>query len=142
MRTRAALGVRYLAARGADAVKVWFIVTPEQTVEASTPAVMAAGEEARKLGIPLIVHATGLAEAKVALKAGAHMLVHSVDDQPVDEEFLALAKSNGAVYCPTLTVFGGYMRLAQAKRHRRARRRSTTPTAASTRRRCARSGRA
>ena len=111
----ARLGVRYLAARGADAVKVWFIVTPEQTVEASTPAVMAAGDEARKLGIPLIVHATGLAEAKVALKAGAHMLVHSVDDQPVDEEFLALAKSNRAVYCPTLTVFGGYMRLARAK---------------------------
>ena len=109
------LGVRYLAARGADAVKIWFIVTPEQTVEASTPAVLAAGEEARKQGIPLIVHATGLAEAKVALKAGAHLLVHSVDDQPVDDEFLALAKSNGAVYCPTLTVFGGYMRLARAK---------------------------
>jgi imidazolonepropionase-like amidohydrolase len=109
------LGVRYLAARGADAVKVWFIVTPEQTVEASTPAVLAAGEEARKLGIPLIVHATGLAEAKVALQAGAHMLVHSVDDQPVDDEFLALAKSNGAVYCPTLLVFRGYVRLARAK---------------------------
>ena len=108
-------GVRYLAARGADAVKIWFLVTPEQTVEASTPAVMAAGDEARKLGIPLIVHATGLAEAKVALKAGAHLLVHSVDDQPVDDEFLALAKSNGAVYCPTLTVFGGYARLGQSR---------------------------
>jgi imidazolonepropionase-like amidohydrolase len=105
-------GVRYLAARGAEAVKIWFIVTPEQTVDASTPAVMAAGDEARKLGIPLIVHATGLAEAKVALKAGAHMLVHSVDDHPVDEEFLALAKSNGVVYCPTLVVYGGYSRLA------------------------------
>ena len=109
------LGVRYLKARGADAVKVWFIVSPEQTVEASTPAVMAVGDEARKLGIPLIVHATGLAEAKVALKAGAHMLVHSVDDQPVDDEFLELAKSSGAVYCPTLLVFSGYARLARAK---------------------------
>jgi len=108
------LGVRYLAARGADAVKIWFIVTPEQTVEASTPAVLAAGDETRKLGIPLIVHATGLAEAKVALKAGAHMLVHSVDDLPVDDEFLALAKTNGTVYCPTITVFGGYARLGRA----------------------------
>jgi imidazolonepropionase-like amidohydrolase len=108
------LGVRYLAARGADAVKIWFIVTPEQTVEASTPAVLAAGDEARKLGIPLIVHATGLAEAKVALKAGAHMLVHSVDDHPVDDEFLALAKANGAVYCPTITVYEGYARLGKA----------------------------
>ena len=107
-------GVRYLKARGADAVKVWFIVTPELPVEASTPAVMAAGDEAKRLGIPLIVHATGLAEAKVALKAGAHMLVHSVDDLPVDDEFLALAKANDVVYCPTLTVYGGYGRLAAA----------------------------
>jgi imidazolonepropionase-like amidohydrolase len=107
-------GVKYLAARGAEAVKVWFIVTPEQTVEASTPAVLAAGEAARVAGLPLIVHATGLAEAKVALKAGAHLLVHSVDDLPVDDEFLQLAKSNGAIYCPTLTVVGGYARLARA----------------------------
>jgi imidazolonepropionase-like amidohydrolase len=107
-------GVKYLAARGADAVKVWFIVTPDQTVEASTPAVLAAGEAARTSGLPLIVHATGLAEAKVALKAGAHLLVHSVDDLPVDDEFLSLAKANRAVYCPTLTVVGGYARLARA----------------------------
>ncbi|HTY42821.1 MAG TPA: amidohydrolase family protein [Thermoanaerobaculia bacterium] len=105
---------KYLAARGADAVKIWFIVTPEQTVEASTPAVLAAAEEARRLGLPLIVHATGLAQAKVALKAGAHLLVHSVDDAPVDDEFLQLAKANATVYCPTLTVMHGYLRQAQS----------------------------
>src|SRR5262249_20545975 len=42
------------------------------------------------------------------------MLVHSVDDLPVDDEFLSLAKGNGAVYCPTITVFGGYARLGRA----------------------------
>ena len=31
--------VRYLAAIGADAVKVWYIVTPERKVEDSMPAV-------------------------------------------------------------------------------------------------------
>jgi imidazolonepropionase-like amidohydrolase len=113
-------GVKYLAARGADAVKIWFIVTPDQTVEASTPAVLAAGDAARAAGLPLIVHATGLAEAKVALKAGAHLLVHSVDDLPVDDEFLSLAKANRAVYCPTLTVVGGYARLARAVASRTA----------------------
>jgi len=106
-------GVRYLAARGAAAVKVWYIVTKEQTVEASAPAVMAAGEEAARLGLPLIVHATGLPEAKQALRAGARMLVHSVSEDDIDDEFLALAKSKGAIYCPTLTVFGGYLRLTQ-----------------------------
>ena len=103
--------VRYLASLGADAVKVWYIVTPERKVEDSAPAVMAAGEEALKTKLPLIVHATGLAEAKVALRAGAHFLVHSVDDKPVDDEFLELAKKNGTVYCPTLTVVGGYLRM-------------------------------
>jgi imidazolonepropionase-like amidohydrolase len=104
-------GVRYLSARGAAAVKVWYIVTKDQTVEASAPAVMAAGEEAARLGLPLIVHATGLAEAKQALRAGARMLVHSVSEDDVDDEFLALAKEKGTIYCPTLTVVGGYMRL-------------------------------
>jgi len=103
--------VRYLAAIGADAVKVWYIVTPERKVEDSMPAVLAAGEEAQKAKLPLIVHATGLAEAKVALRAGARFLVHSVDDKPVDDEFLELAKRNGTIYCPTLTVVGGYLRM-------------------------------
>jgi imidazolonepropionase-like amidohydrolase len=105
--------VAYLKSIGAEAVKVWYIVRPELPVEKSAPAVLAAGDEARKAGLPLIVHATGLAEAKVALQAGAHLLVHSVIDQPVDDEFLALAKKNGTFYCPTLTVFGGYLRMAQ-----------------------------
>jgi imidazolonepropionase-like amidohydrolase len=107
-------GVRYLAAQGADAVKVWYIVTADLPVQASAPSVLAAGEEARKAGLPLIVHATGLAEAKVALRAGAKLLVHSVDDLPVDDEFLALARKSGAFYCPTLTVMDGYVRLEQA----------------------------
>ena len=106
--------VRYLASLGSDAVKVWYIVTPERKVEDSAPAVLAAGEEARAAKLPLIVHATGLAEAKVALRAGARFLVHSVDDKPVDDEFLELAKKNGTVYCPTLTVVGGYLRMYDA----------------------------
>jgi imidazolonepropionase-like amidohydrolase len=104
-------GVAFLSAEGSSAVKVWYIVDKEHSVEASAAAVGAAGENARKAGLPLIVHATGLAEAKEALKAGARFLVHSVGDQPVDEEFLSLVKKNGAIYCPTLTVRAGYLRL-------------------------------
>jgi imidazolonepropionase-like amidohydrolase len=103
--------VRYLASLGADAVKIWYIVTPERKVEDSAAAVLAAGEEARVAKLPLIVHATGLAEAKIALRAGARFLVHSVNDKPVDNEFLELAKKNGTVYCPTLTVGAGYFRM-------------------------------
>jgi imidazolonepropionase-like amidohydrolase len=107
-------GVAYLASRGASAVKVWYVVTPDRPVEASEAAVLAAGAEAKKAGLPLIVHATGLAEAKVALRAGAKLLVHGVTDKPVDDEFLALAKQAGATYNPTLVVLDGYVAVAKA----------------------------
>jgi imidazolonepropionase-like amidohydrolase len=104
-------GVAYLALHGSDAVKVWFIPGDEAGSEARAAAVQAAGEEAKRRGIPLIVHATDLREAKAALRAGARLLVHSVWDKPVDEEFLRMAKDNGTIYCPTLTVIDGYVRM-------------------------------
>jgi len=67
-------------------------------------------------GLPLIVHATGLAEAKAALRAGARLLVHSVMDVPVDGEFLRLAKEAHTFYCPTLTVSDGYGKIPLAAR--------------------------
>ena len=113
-------GVRYLKERGADAVKVWYIVTPQRPLEDSAPSVLAVGEAAKAQGLPLIVHATGLAEAKVALRAGAKLLVHGVSDQAVDEEFIRLARAAGTIYCPTLSVFSGYVRMAEAVRDRKA----------------------
>ncbi|UCE02820.1 MAG: amidohydrolase family protein [Candidatus Latescibacterota bacterium] len=106
--------VRYLAANRSDAVKVWFIPDSAVAFENLALAVLAAGEEARTYRLPLIVHATGLREAKVALQAGAHLLVHSVDDQLVDDEFVDLARGSEVVYCPTLTVVDGYARLYQS----------------------------
>jgi len=106
--------VRELAAHGAAAVKVWFIVSADLPVDKSAPLVMAAGDEARKAGLPLIVHATGLDEAKAALRAGAKLLVHSVWDGPLDDEFINLARKAGTIVTPTLTVGRGYVRLAQS----------------------------
>jgi imidazolonepropionase-like amidohydrolase len=77
-------------------------------------AVLNAGAVARRAGLPLIVLATGLAEARVALRARARLLVHSVDDRAVDAAFLDLCKRNGTIYCPTLTVRDGYVELARA----------------------------
>jgi len=59
-------------------------------------------------GNKLIVHATSLDQAKEALRLGTKVLVHSVSDQPVDEEFIQLAKENGLIYLPTLIVGWGY----------------------------------
>ncbi|MBZ5589669.1 MAG: amidohydrolase family protein [Acidobacteriia bacterium] len=104
----------YVFNEGASAIKVWYIPVKTRPPDEMVTAVRCVGEEAVKLGVPLIVHATGLNEAKVALKAGAKMLVHSVDDAPVDAEFISMAKANGTIYCPTLTVVGGYLRMYEA----------------------------
>jgi imidazolonepropionase-like amidohydrolase len=103
-------GVRYMAAWGSDAVKVWLLGVPE-SVDQAIPSrqevdawVAAIGQEAASHGLPLIVHATSLREAKVAVRAGASLLVHSVQSEPVDEEFLTLARDAGTIYTPTLIV--------------------------------------
>jgi imidazolonepropionase-like amidohydrolase len=106
--------VRYHASHGADAIKVWFLAVSDRDVGAMEAALAAAGEEARDHDLPLIVHATGLTEAKAALRAGADMLVHSVWDQPVDDEFIDLAKTHATIYCPTVTVIEGYRRMNEA----------------------------
>src|SRR5204863_118711 len=106
---------------GAAAMKVWYIMPPQPPDTARVSNLMrVAGDEARKVGLPLIVHATGLWEAKDALRAGARVLVHSVWSAPLDDEFLALARSQGTTYVPTLTVPDGYRQVA-ARRFARER---------------------
>ena len=104
----ARVAVRAHVARGTDAIKVWYIVRPGADTTQLKAVVHAAGDEAHRLGVRLIVHATGLREAKDALRAGADVLVHGVGDKPVDDEFLELARQRHAIYTPTLTVFDGY----------------------------------
>jgi imidazolonepropionase-like amidohydrolase len=107
-------GARYLASQRADAIKVWFIGGGERPFEEMAAAVRAAGEEATSAQMRLIVHATELRLAKEALRAGAKLLVHSVWDEAIDDEFVSLARKNEAIYCPTLTVTAGYARLFEA----------------------------
>src|SRR5438128_700720 len=113
--------VRAHKAWGAAAIKVWYIMPPQPPDTARVSALVhAAGDEARKVGLPLIVHATGLWEAKDALRAGARVLVHSVWSAPVDDEFLELARRQGTFYVPTLTVLDGYRQI-MARRFERDR---------------------
>ncbi len=118
--------VRYLAGFQSDAVKVWFLGVPENP-RPGMPSrdevdawVNAVGEQARALGLPLIVHATSLREAKLAVRAGAHLLVHSVSDEAVDEEFLALAREQGTIYTPTLIVGENWWAMSEAAFKRQA----------------------
>ncbi len=92
-----------------DYLKVWFIHQKGDDLVAQEAVVKSIGDAAHAVGKKLAVHATELLVAKAALRAGADFLVHSVFDQPIDEEFIALAKKNGVIYCPTLFVTDGYL---------------------------------
>lgn len=96
--------VAKLKGMGSSAVKVWYLAPSAARREELDARMREVGAAARAAGLDLIVHATGLREAKVALRAGAVLLVHSVEDQPVDQEFLGLLAANRAIYAPTLTV--------------------------------------
>ncbi len=91
-----------------DFIKVWFIHSPEGDLAAEEAIVRAAGDAAHAAGVRFLVHATELDVAKAALRAGADILVHSVFEKPVDDEFLALAAQRRAILVPTLWVIGGY----------------------------------
>lgn len=98
---------------GSDAIKVWYVVASDHGVEDFAPIVRAIGDEAKKVGIPMIVHATTLETARIAVAAGASLLVHSVEDHEVDDDFVAAIVEAGTIYCPTLTVRRGYALLYQ-----------------------------
>jgi imidazolonepropionase-like amidohydrolase len=92
-----------------DYIKVWFIHRAGDDLAAQEAIVKATGDAAHAAGTRLAVHATELVTAKAALRAGADYLVHSVEDEPVDEEFISLAKGRKVLYCPTLFVHSGYL---------------------------------
>lgn len=98
-----------------DFIKIWY-VNPSKgrdlditSPEKFYPIVEAIIKEANKFNKPVYVHAYELDETvKRALKAGADVLVHSVRDKEVDDEFIKLAKQNNISYIPTLWVFNSY----------------------------------
>ena len=91
-----------------DLIKIWYIVRRGQTPADNLHLVKATIEESHSAGVRVAVHATQLETARAAVKAGADILVHSVTDQEVDEEFIQLLKKNNVIYTTTLVVFEGY----------------------------------
>ncbi len=93
-----------------DFIKIWYIVLPGQKAETTLPIVQAAIEESHANGLKVAVHATQYETAKLAVTAGADILVHSVDDKILDNEMLQLLKSKQTVYIPTVLVAQNYNR--------------------------------
>jgi imidazolonepropionase-like amidohydrolase len=125
--------VRKLAPQNPDYIKIWYIVPGVQPASSSTPQANASAsptpgqsdaeraaifrpvvhaviDESHKLKLRVAVHATELEAARASAEEGADLLVHSVNDKPVDDAFVKLLKDKGTILTPTLVVFERYGR--------------------------------
>jgi len=100
--------VRRQLDRQPDLVKLWWIRRPGDNLDQQIEIMSAAIEESKARRVRVAVHATELETAKAALRAGADILVHSVTDRLVDNEFINLVKSRDILYITTLWVEDGY----------------------------------
>ncbi len=113
--------VRKLTAAKPDYIKIWYIVPPPEGAPAPPqsdaeraaifrPVVRAVIEESHRQKLRVAVHATELEAARAAVAEGADLLVHSVTDKLVDDDFVRLIKERGTILTPTLVVFERYGR--------------------------------
>jgi len=96
-----------------DFIKIWYIagadgLSVEESARKNLPIIKAIIEEAHKNGLKVAVHATQNITAQLAVENGADILVHSVNDKVISEEFIKVLKKNNVILCPTLTVMHGY----------------------------------
>lgn len=93
-----------------DFIKIWYIANNEIPAEKTYPIVAHIAKMAHKNGLKLAVHATQKNTAELAIKAGADILVHSIDDAPATQEFAKLLVDNNVTYIPTLLVSKNYLK--------------------------------
>ncbi len=99
-------------ADGSDYIKIviedgstWSSALP--TLDEST--VRALVDAAHNHGLLAVAHVSTLANARVAINAGVDGLVHLFTDEPVDAEFVELAREAGIFIIPTATVLASVL---------------------------------
>ncbi len=102
-----------------DFIKIWYIATETNPAEENYELVAHIAKLCRNHGLKLTVHATQLNTAKLAVEAGADILVHSIEDQVIDDIFLNILKEKNVTYIPTLIVSNNYIKtfLSETKVH-------------------------
>ncbi|HZY78479.1 MAG TPA: amidohydrolase family protein [Cyclobacteriaceae bacterium] len=97
-----------LLAQKPDYIKIWYIVTPDLPADKTFPVVQHIAKRTHGAKLKLAVHATQMKTAELAVDAGADILVHSVDDQVVTDQFVKKLADKKVSYIPTLIVYKGY----------------------------------
>jgi imidazolonepropionase-like amidohydrolase len=95
--------VRRQLAYRPDLIKIW-LVYPKRDPAVDLAWARAAIDEAHGAGLRVAVHATERRVAEAVIAGGADILVHSVEDRPLDDALLARMKAQNVIYTPTLLV--------------------------------------
>jgi imidazolonepropionase-like amidohydrolase len=95
--------VELVESMGADLVKIRVDDNFDTTPKMPPPTYAAVIEQAHALGLPVAAHIYELEDAKGLVEAGVDLIAHSVRDQPVDAELVALLRDRNVCVCPTLT---------------------------------------
>ena len=96
--------VRALAGQKVDAVKLWVDDAGGRVPKLAPELYRAAIDEANQHGLKVYAHVYYLDDAKGLVEAGVSFLAHSVRDQEVDDELIAMMKERGVGYIPTLVA--------------------------------------
>ena len=62
-------------------------------------------DEAHKNDLKVVTHTVTVERGKVAARAKVDVIVHSLQDRPVDQETIDLMLASGTAYAPTLAVY-------------------------------------
>lgn len=100
--------VERIAAAKPDFIKIWFVHRAGDDLAAQALLVRAAIEASHARKLRAAVHATTLDTARLAVEAGADILVHSVGDREVDDRFVDAVVKRKVIYVPTLIVGRSY----------------------------------
>lgn len=99
---RARADVQGLALHHPDYVKLWVDDGYGKYPKMRPEIYQAIIEEAHRNHLRALAHVYYLADAKALLAAGIDGLMHSVRDQPVDQELISALKAHHVLYVPTL----------------------------------------
>ena len=92
-----------VAAMGPDWIKIRVDDNLGATTKMSPETYAAVIARAREHGLRVASHLFYREDAKGLLRAGTGMVAHSIRDEPVDDETIALFHATGVCYVPTLT---------------------------------------
>ena len=110
--TEAVADVQETAAHKPDFVKIWVDDVFGKFPKMEPAVFKAVIEAAHADGIKVASHVFYLADAKAVIESGVDALAHSVRDQPVDDELVAMMKKRGTFYVATLNVDASFFALA------------------------------